>query len=87
MKRRTAATITGRLVGKSHCERRDECSRAGLESDGLLQAEMFLSRPKADAEAAPLDEIVTVSSGRFNQFGGRFVQIQDEGGVRIAVEA
>jgi hypothetical protein len=59
----------------------------GLESDGLLQAELFLSRPGADAEAAPLDEIVTVSSGRFNQFGCRFVQIQDEGGLRIAVEA
>jgi len=59
----------------------------GIESEGVFQAELFLSRPKADAEKAPLEQIVTVSCGRANQFPGRFVQIEDEDGSRTAIEA
>lgn len=96
--------VTERLTGATFVQRRfrDETEfelslaalRAqgidpeGIESEGLFQAELFLSRPKADVEAAPLDEIVTVSSGRFNQINSRFVQIEDEGGrPRTAIEA
>lgn len=59
----------------------------GIEDDGLFQAELFLSRPKADALVLPLDELVTVSSGRFGSFGARYVQVEREGGARIAREA
>lgn len=59
----------------------------GLESEGLFQAELFLSRPEADARKAPLKEIVTVSSGRFNSIGARFVEIEDGDGRRIVMEA
>jgi hypothetical protein len=47
----------------------------GFETDGLLRAELFLSRPPADVAAAPLHEIVTVSSGRHRAVGPRYVQI------------
>lgn len=59
----------------------------GFEADGLFQAELFLSRPEADARAAPLEEIVTVSSGRFNSFGARFVQLEEPEGIRTVIEA
>ena len=38
----------------------------GLEAEGLFQGELFLSRPASDANAGPLEGIVTVSSGHFN---------------------
>src|SRR6218665_1799885 len=44
---------------------------AGFEADGLFVAELYVSRPEADARAAPLDDIVTVTSGRFRTFGSR----------------
>lgn len=59
----------------------------GIEDEGLFQAELFLSRPKADALVLPLDDLVTVSSGRFGSFGARYVQVEREGRVRIAREA
>jgi hypothetical protein len=59
----------------------------GIESEGLFQAELFLSRPAADAQAMPLEDIVTVSSGRFNSFGARFVQVENGDGRRVAMEA
>lgn len=58
----------------------------GFESEGLLQAELYLSRPIADASATPLAEIVTVTSGRNRPAGARFVKVQTDEGQRIALE-
>ena len=60
---------------------------SGLEGDGLLQAELFLSRPEADARALPLDRMVTVASGRNRASSARFVRIEAAGGTRIGLEA
>lgn len=51
---------------------------AGFESDGLLRAELYLSRPKRDAEAAPLQSIVTVCSGRNRPTGTRYVRVDSD---------
>ncbi|MDF3811710.1 MULTISPECIES: class I SAM-dependent methyltransferase [Rhodopseudomonas] len=59
----------------------------GVEADGLFQAELFLSRPAADAKAMPLDEIVSVASGRFSSFGARYVRVEQQGSQRTAMEA
>ncbi|MGH7076069.1 MAG: hypothetical protein ACREFD_18000 [Stellaceae bacterium] len=59
----------------------------GVEGDGLFQAELFLSRPEADAKAMSLEEIVTVSSGRFGSFGARYVQVEQRDGPKTAMEA
>jgi len=95
--------VTERLTGAAFVQRRfqDEIEfetclatleargidPTGLEAEGLFQAELFLSRPAADAAALPLEQIVTVSSGRFNAFGARYVQVEDEEGLRVAMEA
>ena len=56
----------------------------GFESDGLLRAELFLSRPAADAWAAPLDDIVTVCSGLNRPVGTRYVKVaEDEAEVAL----
>lgn len=47
----------------------------GLEAEGLLMAELFVSRPAAEARAAPLEEVVTVTSGRNIAFGPRLIQV------------
>jgi len=60
---------------------------SGFEADGLFQAELFVSRPQADAKALPLTDIVTVTSGRFCNFGARYVQFGQENEIRIAMEA
>lgn len=54
---------------------------AGIESEGLFQAELFLSRPETDARAAPLDDIVSVTSGGFKSFGPRYLQVGSEDGT------
>lgn len=51
----------------------------GLESEGLLFAELYVSRPKAMAEAMPLDWLVRVASGRNLSFGPRLVQVRRDG--------
>lgn len=56
----------------------------GLESEGLLVAELFVSRPKADIEALPLDELVRVVSGRNLSFGPRLVQVRRQGRSALA---
>ncbi len=48
----------------------------GLESEGLLMAELFVSRPPEDVEALPLKQLVRVVSGRNLSFGPRFVQVK-----------
>jgi len=56
----------------------------GFESDGLLRAELYLSRPAADAAAAPIDDIVTVCSGLNRPVGTRYVKItEDEAEVAL----
>jgi hypothetical protein len=56
----------------------------GLESDGLLVAELFVSRPREDVEALPLDQMVRVVSGRNLSFGPRLVQVKREGQNSVA---
>ena len=60
---------------------------AGFEADGLFVAELYVSRPEADARAMPLDDIVTVTSGRFKTVGSRFVQVGQRNDMRVAMEA
>ena len=95
--------VTEKLVGSTFVQRRfrdeEEFERSlealkardidtsGFEADGLFQAELFVSRPEADARAMPLDDIVTVTSGRFGTFGARYVQVGQENDTRIAMEA
>lgn len=50
----------------------------GLEADGVLAAELFVSRPRSDVEAAPLERIVRVLSGRHLNFGPRLVQVSGQ---------
>jgi hypothetical protein len=44
----------------------------GKEADGLLHAELYVSRPVEIAHAAPLNEIVSVTSGASRDYGRRF---------------
>ena len=46
-----------------------------FESDGLLRAELYVSRPAADVKAASLDDVVTICSGRNRPVGTRYVRI------------
>lgn len=56
----------------------------GFEADGLLRAELYVSRPAADAKAAPLEDIVTVCSGRNRPVGTRYVRVPEtEHGVAL----
>lgn len=58
----------------------------GLESEGLFQADLFLSRPKEDVRVARLEDIVTITSGRDRAVGARYVPVETDGGTRIALE-
>jgi len=51
----------------------------GLETDGLLYAELYVSRPAAAVAAAPLDEVVTIANGRNLSFGPRLIQVRRAG--------
>lgn len=44
----------------------------GKESDGLLHAEFFLSRPEADISKLPLSDVATVTTGARHSFGCRY---------------
>jgi SAM-dependent methyltransferase len=46
----------------------------GKEADGLLHAELYLSRPRAWVELAPLASHVSVTSGDGRQYGRRFAR-------------
>ena len=59
----------------------------GFEAEGLFHAELFLSRSPEDAAALPLDDIVTVSSGRFSTLGARHVLVGEGGERQIALES
>lgn len=58
----------------------------GFESDGLFHADLFVSRPELDARAAPLNELVTIASGRNRPVGTRYVQVETDEGLQIALE-
>ncbi len=60
---------------------------AGLEADGLLQAELFLSRPEADASRQPRDQVVTVASGRNRASSARYVMVETPSGTKVGLEA
>ncbi len=42
----------------------------GKEADGLMHAELYVARPADEAEARPLSDLVSVSSGGEGLFGG-----------------
>jgi SAM-dependent methyltransferase len=58
----------------------------GLESEGLFHADLILSRPEADVRAAPLEDIVTVASGRGRPIGSRYVQFEGREGLEVVLE-
>lgn len=58
---------------------------AGFESDGMIHAELFLSRPEEDARQASLDELVTVTSGRNRLTGARYVRVETADGPQVAL--
>lgn len=58
----------------------------GLEADGLLHAELYVSRPEADIRVAPLDEVVTVASGRGRGFSPRYVLVDGLQGPHVGLE-
>jgi SAM-dependent methyltransferase len=51
---------------------RQDIDTTGKESEGLLHAEFFLSRPEAEAVQAPLPGIVSITSGASRSYGRRF---------------
>jgi SAM-dependent methyltransferase len=59
---------------------------SGLETEGLFHADLIVSRPEADAKANPLEEIVTVASGRGRSIGSRYVHVDDGDGLRVMLE-
>lgn len=94
--------VTERLAGATFVQRRfrdvEEFTKTlaalaergidttGFESEGRYQAELFVSRPAADVKAMPLSDLVTVTSGRNRPVGARYVQVETNEGVQIALE-
>ncbi|MBL8550669.1 MAG: hypothetical protein JNJ73_11855 [Hyphomonadaceae bacterium] len=64
--------------------RKRELDPSGLEAEGLLYAELYVSRPEESVRAAPLEELVTVASGRNISFGPRFLAVQRDGRAELA---
>jgi hypothetical protein len=58
----------------------------GFESEGLFQADLFLSRPEADTRIGTLEELVTVTSGRYRTVGPRYVQVETGSGPQVTIE-
>ena len=94
--------VTEQLLSATFSQRRfrdaSECRRSlnvlaergvdttGLESEGLFQADLYVSRPKEDVRVARLADIVTITSGRNRVNGPRYVPIETDGGTQIALE-
>lgn len=55
----------------------------GKEAEGLLHAELFVSRPEAEVTAATLNEVVSLSSGGAARFRHRF-RLPSRGGEGLA---
>ncbi|RPI56984.1 MAG: class I SAM-dependent methyltransferase [Lysobacterales bacterium] len=58
----------------------------GLESRGLLQADLFVSRPASDVRHGRLEDIVTISVGRNRPTGPRYVHVPTLEGQQVALE-
>ena len=58
----------------------------GLETEGLFHADLILSRPEADARAMPLDDIVTVASGRGRPIAPRYVHVGSGDDLQVTLE-
>lgn len=88
-KLRSAVFVQRRFQDEDEAKQVTEVLRAksidpmGLESEGLLFAELYVSRPKAMVEAMPLDWLVRVASGRNLSFGPRLVQVRRDDGRRM----
>ena len=46
----------------------------GKEADGLFHAELYVSRPKEEAEQRRLGELISVTSGAGRRYGRRYVR-------------
>jgi len=82
--------VTEKLEGVTFVQRRfhssDECESTigalekqgidptGKEADGLFHAELYVSRPSAEAEQCRLGELVSVTSGAGRRYGRRYVR-------------
>lgn len=55
---------------------------AGKESEGLLHAELYVSRPPEDVIETPLGRLLSVTSGASRPFGRRF-NVVEGGGVTL----
>jgi hypothetical protein len=62
-----------------HLLRQAGVDPTGKEAEGLLHAELFVSRPEAAAKAMTLNEIVSLSSGASARFRHRFRLVAREG--------
>lgn len=62
---------------KAAMDRLDErgIDSSGKEAEGLLHAELFVSRPAAAVKRTPLAELVSITSGANRRYGRRFVQL------------
>jgi hypothetical protein len=84
-KLRSAAFVQRRFQDEDEAKQVNDMLRGkgidptGLESDGLLYAELYVSRPRDQVEKLPLDWLVRVTSGRNLSFGSRLVQVRREG--------
>lgn len=58
----------------------------GFESRGLLQADLYVSRPTSDVRYARLEDVVTISVGRNRPTGPRYVHVPTLEGQQVALE-
>ena len=95
-----AGLVTEKLQSAAFIQRRfqdkDEASKVlrilnsrgldptGLEADGFLFAELFVSRPRESVQQMPLEEIVTIATGRHRSFGPRLIELRRGPHSRIA---
>jgi hypothetical protein len=54
----------------------------GKEADGLFHAELYVSRPRAEAERCRLSDLISVTSGAGRRYGRRYVR-GEQGQVRL----
>jgi len=51
---------------------------SGKEADGLMHAELYVTRPAEQVERAPLREIISITSGAHRRYGRRFRRLDGE---------
>jgi hypothetical protein len=49
----------------------------GKEAEGLLHAELYLSRSPSDAKVMPLEQVASVTTGEHHAFGRRYRRVSD----------